>query len=206
MVGDLVLKQLLNDNRYAKVIVFGRRSCGVQHTKFEERIVDLFNLETNADKFKADVVFCCIGTTKAKTPKTETYAKIDYGIPVAAAKLCKRNNIETFIVISALGANPNSSVFYTRLKGEMERDVLAQNIKNTFLLQPSIIGGNRQEKRSGEFIAKNAMRIVNPFLIGVLKKYRAIKPETIAAAMIWLDNNVYSEKRIPSDKIKALVI
>ncbi len=134
LVGGHLLKRLLSDNRYTKLIVFGRRSCGVQHDKLEEHLVNLFELETYTNKFKADVVFCCIGTTKAKTANTDMYTKIDYGIPVTAAKLCKHQAISCFIVISALGANTNSTVFYNRVKGEMERDVLAQNITKTYVL------------------------------------------------------------------------
>ncbi|GAA4305177.1 NAD(P)H-binding protein [Aestuariibaculum suncheonense] len=204
LVGGLVLQLLLEDDRYEKVIVFSRRSCGVKHAKLEEYIVDLFNLEVSSGRFKADVVFCCVGTTKAKTPDQDMYTKVDYGIPVMAAQMCKRSNINTFIVVSALGAHVNSSVFYSRLKGDMERDVLAQKIENTFLLQPSLIAGNREEKRLGESLAKWVMRVINPLLIGKLKKYQSIEPETIARAMVWLDNNIYKENRIPSDKIKSI--
>ncbi|MCH4552295.1 NAD(P)H-binding protein [Aestuariibaculum lutulentum] len=204
LVGGLVLQLLLEDDRYKKVIVFSRRACGVKHAKLEEHFVDLFNLESSSNQFKADVVFCCVGTTKAKTPDKDIYTNIDYGIPVMAAQMCKRNNINTFIVVSALGANVNSSVFYSRLKGDMEHDVLDQKVENTFLLQPSLIAGNREEKRLGESLAKWLMRVINPLLVGKLKKYQSIKPETIARAMVWLDNNVYNEKRIPSDKIKSI--
>ncbi len=105
----------------------------------------MFQLEKEQQNFKADEVYVCIGTTKSKTPDKEKYKKIDKGIPVAAAKLSKQNNINTYVVISALGANSNSSVFYNKVKGEMQEEVLAQNIQNTYIFQPSLISGDREE-------------------------------------------------------------
>src|SRR5699024_3350038 len=110
-------------------------------------------------KFSGDVVFCCIGTTKAKTPNRDTYRKIDLGIPVDAAELAKTNGIETFLVISALVANSKSSVFYNRVKGEMEEMVLSKGIPNTYILKPSLIIGNRNEKRFGEGLAAGVMKV-----------------------------------------------
>jgi uncharacterized protein YbjT (DUF2867 family) len=96
-------------------------------------------------------------TTKAKPRDKETYKNIDYGIPVAAANLATQNNINTFAVISVMGANASSSSFYNKTKGEMERDVLAGGIENTDIFQSSLIGGDRSEKRFGEKMAQIAM-------------------------------------------------
>ena len=109
------------------------------------------------------------------------YKVIDYGFPVSAAKLAIKNNIKTFIVVSSMGANVSSSLFYNKTKGEMERDVLKQNIKNTYILRPSLIGGNRNELRVGERIAKGVMSLLDPFFLGPLKKYKIISPENIVS-------------------------
>lgn len=201
LTGSILLDKLIKDDSFIKVKLFSRSSVGKNHTKLEEHIVDLFNLEKQEDAFKADVVFCCIGTTNAKTPDNETYKKIDYGIPVAAAKLAKRNGIKTFIVISALGADVNSSTFYSRTKGEMERDVLDQNIGKTYILQPSLIVGDRNESRFKERMAGFLMTTFG-FLIP--KKYKIIQAETIAEAMIVLAKEGYAEKLITSEKIKEI--
>ncbi|ADV48585.1 nucleoside-diphosphate-sugar epimerase [Cellulophaga algicola DSM 14237] len=205
LTGGLLLDYLLKDDRYQKIKLFSRSSVGISHPKIEEHLIDLLSLEEHKEDFMADEVFCCIGTTKKKTPDNETYKKIDYGIPVTAAKVAKSNEVNTFIVISALGASAKSTVFYNTVKGEMEDAVLAQKFPRTFILQPSLIGGERTEKRTGEWIFKKVMKVLNMVLIGSLKKYRTIAPETIAAAMIWLANNDYSQTIIESDKIKALV-
>ncbi len=201
LTGSHLLELLLNDPDYDVVKVFTRNKLTTFHPKIEEHIIDLLKLSDHADKFTADVVFCCIGTTKAKTPNKELYRAIDYGIPVEAAKLCKQNSINSFIVISAIGANPQSKVFYNRLKGEMERDVLAQQIDHTHLLQPSLIVGNRDEKRVGEDLSKHIMKIVG-FLIP--PRYKMIEGETIARAMAQLASQPINEQIVPSEKIKEI--
>ena len=131
--------------------------------------------------------------------------KIDYGIPVAAAKLCKANGIETFIVISALGAKQKSKIFYNRIKGKMEAAVLEELIPNTYILQPSLITGKREEFRFGEYFMGLVMTIFRPILrFGELKRYQPIHPETIAKCMVWLANNTYDSERIKSKKIQEL--
>src|SRR5690625_4612982 len=159
-----LLDLLLEDNAFNKVLVFSRRKTGKEHPKLEEHIIDLLKLADYEDLFKGDVVFCCIGTTKAKTPDKNLYKAIDYGIPVTAAKLAKQNGIKSYEVISSLGANKNSSVFYNKLKGEMQRDVVAQKTEYSYSVKPSLIVGERSEKRAGEKFAEVIMRTYN-FLI-----------------------------------------
>lgn len=205
LTGRILTQLLIKDPRYEKIKLFSRSQINIQHHKLEEHLIDVLLLENHADVFTGDEVFCCIGTTKAKTPNQNLYHKIDYGIPVAAAKLCKANKINTFIVVSAIGADANSSIFYNRTKGEMEDAIIALNIQKTHILQPSLIGGKRNEKRIGEYATKLMMKFLNPFLIGGLRKYRTIEPETIASAMIWLANHTYDKQQIISDKIKELI-
>lgn len=205
LTGNILLKMLLQDKRYSQVIVFSRNSCHIKHPKLEEYIIDLFELAHYGNKFKADEVYCCIGTTKAKTSNKETYIKIDFGIPVAAAQLCKENGIETFVVISAMGAKKKSSIFYNRTKGQMEAAVLEQQIPNTYILQPALISGKRKEFRLGEYVFNVLLAMLKPiFRFGSLKRYQPIAPETIAKCMLWLTNNNYESGRIKSNKIQEL--
>lgn len=204
LTGGLLLNRLLKDNRYDCVKLFSRRPCNIDNPKIEEHLIDVLELEKYEALFMADEVFCCVGTTKAKTPDEGLYLKIDYGIPATTAKLCARKHIDTLVVISALGADKNSKIFYNRTKGKMEEAVLQEKIEKTYILQPSLIGGNRKEKRIGEKIAKIVMKGLNPFLIGSLRKYRSIHPETIVNSMVWLANNEYRSGRIPSDEIQMI--
>jgi len=201
LTGGLLLNDLLKDHRYESIKSFSRSASQINHPKLKEYIGDLLSLSNFTSDFKADEVFCCIGTTKSKTPDKEMYRSIDYGIPVAAAQLCLKNDIHTFLVISALGADANSPIFYNKIKGEMEEAVLEEGLNHTYILQPSIIGGKRDERRMGEWIAKKLFSVFNLLLQGPLKKYRSIQPTTISKAMIWLANNGYPKNRITSDEI-----
>ncbi|GAB5565307.1 MAG: oxidoreductase [Winogradskyella sp.] len=204
LTGSHVLQYVLIYNSYDEVILFNRSALGVNHPKIKEYVIDLLDLKSQEQHFKADIVICCIGTTKAKTPDKTLYKQIDYGIPVAAAELCVLNNISKFLVISSLGADENSKVFYSKTKGEMEAKVLSLGITSTNVLQPSLISGQRNEKRAGEFAAKLFMKVINPLLFGRLKKYKSIHPDTIAKALIYLANHEYETGIIPSDKIEEL--
>lgn len=204
LTGSILLQKLLKDERYEKIKLFSRSASKVKHTKIEEHLGNLFEIEKFKQQFTADEVFVCVGTTQKKTPDEETYYKIDHGIPVAAAKLAKENGISTFCVISALGADEKSRFFYNRTKGEMERDVLKLKIPNTYLFQPSLIVGNRTENRPMEAFSEKTMKIANYLLLGPLKKYRSIQAATIAEAMIRVANNSYPSKRIQSDVIKEI--
>lgn len=204
LTGSILLSKLVNDSRYRKIKVFSRNHVHIKSDKIEEYLINLFELEKFAGLFTADEVFCCIGSTQKKTPDNDTYRMVDFGIPATAAKLAHQNKINTFQVISAMGADEKSRFFYNRVKGEMEGAVLEQQIPNTYIIQPSLISGNREESRPMEYIWKKIMSVGDHLLVGSLKKYRSIHPSTIVDAMIYLANNEYPGGRIPSDEIREI--
>lgn len=204
LTGSFLLKRLIKDPFYQKIILFSRSTSPVKHEKIEEYLIDLFQLGKYRDHFKADVVFCCVGTTQKKTPNKEIFRKVDFGIPVTAARLCAENKIENFLVISALGVNADSRFFYNRTKGEMEKAVLQQEIRNTYIFQPSLIGGKRREKRPLEWRWKQLMKAANFVMFGPLKKYQSIHPDTIAKAMQEVARYGYEKIKIESDEIKEI--
>lgn len=204
LTGGYLLQEIIEDPGYNKIVLFSRSKVAVKNDNIEEHIIDMFRLEEYEEVFLGDVVFCCIGTTNSKTPDEETYRKIDFGIPAAAAELAKKNGISKFLVISALGADPKSNMFYNKTKGEMEQAVLANDITETYIFQPSLIAGDRVESRFFENLAKNAMKVINPILGGSLKKYRSIHPESIATAMKLVAKAGYKKNRIESDEIKEI--
>ena len=201
LTGSLALEKLLANDNYSKIKLFSRSPTEVKHPKVEEHLVDLLNLVASKADFTADEVYCCIGTTKKKTPNQSEYRDIDYGIPAATAQLCKENGIEVMAVVSAIGANANSRIFYNRTKGEMEQAVLAAKIPRTYILRPSIIGGNRQEKRLGEKIGLALFNFLKPLFIGKLKKYVVIDASAIAERMIQLANSNAPSCVVESDEI-----
>lgn len=205
LTGNILLHKLIKDERYGTIKLFSRSKIEGLPNKVKQYIGDLLKLEAFKDDFTGDEVYCCIGTTAKKTPDKTLYRQIDYGIPVSAAKLAKENNIVTFLVVSAMGANKNSKVFYNKTKGEMERDVLKQNIKNTFILRPSLIGGNRKESRTLEKIGLVVFKLIQPLFIGKLKDYKIIQPESIAQAMLNLANGQSTDEVvITSNEIKEI--
>lgn len=204
LTGGILLDKLIKDDRYRKILVFTRNHVRQKHEKIEEYLIDLFELDQFQELFKADEVYCCVGTTKQKTPDKEIYRKVDFCIPATAAKLSKKNQIKTFQVISSMGADEHSRIFYNRVKGEMEGAVLEQKISNTYILQPSLIGGEREESRFLESVFKKIMSVGDHLLVGKLKKYRSIHPATIADAMIYLANNEYRSGIIENDEIKNI--
>jgi len=204
LTGGILAKQLFEDDTFDSVISFHRRKSGLKHQKLTEYVVDLFELKKEKERFKADVVFCCIGTTQAKTEDKETYKAIDYGIPLQAARLCQENKIPTFIAISALGADADSRIFYNRTKGEMQRDVQKLSLSHIYFMQPALLAGKREESRTAEKIAINIFKILNPILVGPLRKYRSIKPAKIAKTMRFIAINGYPQMIIESDKIQQI--
>ena len=206
LTGSILLKKLVNDERYKTIKLFSRKEIDGLPSKVNQYVGNLFELENFKADFTADEVYCCIGTTAKKTPDKAVYKAIDYGIPVTAAKLSKENGIPTFLVVSALGANAKSSIFYNKTKGEMERDILLEQIENTYILQPSIIEGKRDEQRIGEKIGLAVFKLVQPLFFGKLKKYKITKAEHIALAMLNLANSPSNKQVIASHDIEALAI
>ncbi|MGB0777770.1 MAG: nucleoside-diphosphate sugar epimerase [Flavobacteriaceae bacterium] len=205
LVGSLFLENILQDSRIDRVYTFGRRKTGVVHKKLVEIELDLFQLDDlEINQYQLSSLCCCIGTTAKKTPDKSLYRKIDLGIPIDAAKLCEANNIPNFQVISAMGANVNSKIFYNRTKGEMEKAVLSRKIGKAYILQPSLIVGPRKEYRLGERLAGGFMKYFSFLFIGPLKNYSPIKASEIAQSMKNLLFVEHPTGRINSTEIKKI--
>lgn len=204
MTGDLLLQKLIADDSYGEIKLFLRRSTGIQHEKITEYMVNMLQLSEHRADFTGDEVFCCIGTTKAKTRNQGDYQAIDFGIPVAAAQLAKDNNITFFAVVSALGADADSHFFYNRVKGKMEQAVLSQGVARTVILRPSLITGPRREKRRAEDWANRLFKLLNPLMLGRLKKYRSINAERIAEALYKLPKMQIKKHIVLSDEIERI--
>ena len=201
LTGSILLNKLLIDGRYSTIKLFSRKKIDGLHSKAVQYVGNLFELENFKSDFTGDEVYCCIGTTTKETPDKKIYKAIDIGIPTSAAQLANENNIHTFLVVSSLGANAKSSIFYNKTKGEMEQAVLSKNILHTYILQPSIIGGNRDETRIGERIGLVLFKLFQPLFFGKLKKYSITEADDIALAMINLANSTSTIQIITSDQI-----
>lgn len=205
LTGSELLNKLLEDKRYKNVKVFGRRKLEINHSKLEQFTGNLFELEEFSNKFTGDEVFCCIGTTAKKTPDKTEYKAIDFGIPVQAAKLSKKNNIPFFSVVSAMGANKKSNIFYNKTKGEMEEGVMAQHIPFTYILRPSLILGKRNEKRLIESWAMILFEKLSFLFVGPFKKYRPNPAENIARTMWQIAQKRPSSRIILAEEINQTI-
>lgn len=183
MTGTHLLKMLLTSDVYERVICLVRNSTKISHPKLEQYVVDFDNPDTYEDIIEGDDMFCCLGTTIKKAGTEAAFEKVDLVYPVQFAKVAALKGVKQFSIISSLGANPNSSNFYLRTKGRCEEELRKIGFQSTSILRPSLLLGNRKEFRLGEKIAEFFMRIFSVFMIGKLKKYRAIKSQDVAYAM-----------------------
>lgn len=184
LIGNDLLHRLLNHPAYTKITAIVRKEIHLQHPKLEQLVVDFDRLENHQDDIKGDVVFCALGTTKSKTPDKEQYRKIDYQYPLDIAFIAQQNGISQYHLVSALGANENSAIFYSKLKGELERDLKSIPFEAVHIYRPSLLDGSRKEHRNAEHFMISMMRFLNPLFIGRLKKYRSIKIERVSSAML----------------------
>ncbi|MGZ3754856.1 MAG: oxidoreductase [Mucilaginibacter sp.] len=203
LIGRLLINLLLKSAEYNEVVSLGRKKITSKNNRLTQHIVDFNSLDSHADLIDGDVVFCCLGSTRKKTPDLDEYRIIDHDYPVKLAEIAHSHGASQFHLVSALGANKNSSNFYSKMKGETEEDIKAIGLKCLFIYQPSLLTGHRHEQRSMERIAIVMMAILNPFLIGSLRKYRSIPAETVAKAMY--KQSLQKKKGVhiyTSDKIK----
>ncbi len=205
LIGSNLLSILLQKPNYDEILVLVRKELPIQHKKLVQLVVDFDKLDEFAQSITGHAVFCCLGSTKKKTPDLSVYRKIDYDYPVKLAQLAKQNGIEQYHLVSALGANSRSLNFYTKMKGETEEAIQQVGLKCVHIYEPSLLTGDRKEHRSAERIMTVMMKLIDPLLIGSLKKYRSIQAETVALAMF--KQSLKSEAGVfihPSDKIKLL--
>jgi uncharacterized protein YbjT (DUF2867 family) len=184
LVGSELLSLLLADGEYRQVTVLVRRNLAVANPKLVQRIADFDNLAKVGDAFAVDDVFCCLGTTIKKAGSQEAFRKVDYTYPLESAKLAVQQGAKQYLIITALGANAQSAIFYNRVKGEVEEAIEQLPLNGFHIFRPSLLLGDRQESRLGEQIASVVMRPLGFLLAGPLKKYRGIPARTVARAML----------------------
>jgi uncharacterized protein YbjT (DUF2867 family) len=184
LVGSHCLGHLRASADYGKLIVVTRRRLALKtHSKPEERVVDFDHLSAK-DAAGADDIFCALGTTIKKAGSQAAFRKVDFDAVVNLARAGIEAGAKRFIVVSSIGANPKSSNFYLRVKGEMEQAVSSLPFEAVHIMRPSLLLGPRQESRPGEQLAQAIMPLLNPLMLGPLRDYRAIPAETVARAMI----------------------
>ncbi len=183
LIGGHLLHELLDSPVYCNVTAVVRRDTGIRHPKLTQLFSDLQSIKEIEERVSVNDVFCCIGTTRKKTPDLKDYYRIDHDYPVAAAKVAKATGAEAFVLVSAVGANAGSANFYLRIKGETERDAVAEGPARVYIFRPSLLTGDRTEKRWTETVSAGLFKLINPLLIKKLSKYRSIPATSVAKAM-----------------------
>ena len=181
LVGSALVDQLLQEDYFYKVIVFTRRSLP-QHAKLEQHIIDFNNPAAWAAHVKGDVLFSTLGTTLKTAGSKEAQYTIDYTYQYNFAKAASDYGVSHYVLISAAFAAPDSKIFYSRMKGELEEGVKKLNFQRLTILKPGQLTGDRKEKRAGEKISIGVLNIIHH--IPGLHFLKPIEATTVAQAMI----------------------
>ncbi|TDE14564.1 oxidoreductase [Dyadobacter psychrotolerans] len=182
LIGGQLLTKLLHSPYYDKVIVLTRRPSRHTNTKLTEVIFDFDN--PDAPQIKADDIFCCLGTTIKKAGSKEAFKKVDLEYPLTIATLAQRNGAEKFLIVSAMGADADSGIFYNQVKGQVEQGLISLKYPSLHIFRPSLLLGEREETRLGEKVGEVLATVFKPIMFGPLKKYRAIDSGKVANAML----------------------
>jgi len=180
-VGKDLVQLLLADDSFERVDIFVRREVKISSAKLIVHVVDFDHPETWADQLKGNVLFSCMGTTIRAAGSQEAQWKVDYTYQYEAAKAAKANGVNTYVLVSSVGANAKSKIFYTRMKGALDDAVQELGFKGCFILRPpSLI--RKGSDRFGEKVGIVALKAFNA--IGLLRKYTPMPTEVLAATMI----------------------
>ncbi len=183
LIGGHLLDLLLADPAYDRITTLVRRPLDVEHEKLDARIVDFDRLDELSD-LPADDVFCCLGSTMKQAGSKAAFRQVDHDYVVATARLGLAGGAQRFLLVSSVGADASSMNFYSRVKGEAEDSVAALGYESLHIFQPSLLMGEREEKRPGERLGILAAGVLNHLMVGPLSRYRGIGPGIVAAAMI----------------------
>jgi uncharacterized protein YbjT (DUF2867 family) len=181
LVGTQLTRLLLGDERFGAVVLLGRRPHGVKHPKVREHVIDFERPAAWRELVAGDVLFSALGTTIKKAGSREAQHRVDHGYQFGVAEAARGNGVPAFVLVSSGGADPRSRIFYSRMKGELERDVAALRFPRLRILRPGPLDGDRQEYRAGE---EWALRMLRPLAPVLPWGARPIPAATVARAAI----------------------
>jgi uncharacterized protein YbjT (DUF2867 family) len=184
LIGKQVIKLACQDDFFTQINAIVRSPLPHKDPKINELVINFDDLSHQLKDLKAQVLICTLGTTRKVTPDKKAYRKIDLEYTLSAAETALKNGCEQIHLISSIGANEKSIVFYPALKGEIERLITQLPFKSTFIYRPSVLMGKRDSTRIMEYITQGFLSLTNPLLIGPLKKYRGISANEIAMKIL----------------------
>lgn len=182
LVGRALTDRLGMADHVARVVTLTRRPVSHASPRIDNRIVDFDRLEDDASKFKADLLFSCLGTTRKRAGSIAAQRRVDLGYQYRAARLAAEQGVRHYLLVSSSGANARSANAYLKMKGELEAKVQTLPFERISIFQPSLLLGHREEIRIGEKLG--AMLLPMLGILPGLRRYRPISGETVAAKMV----------------------
>ncbi|TDO73143.1 putative NAD(P)-binding protein [Flavobacterium chryseum] len=175
--GKFLLNELIQDDDYTSVSIFVRRPTGRSHPKLTEHVIDFSTIDQYKEHIQGDVLFSCLGTTLKAAGSKEEQWKIDFEIPAAFASIARQNRVNSLVLVSASDASPKSSIFYSRMKGELEVAIAEMDFGQYIIFKPGLLLREGTD-RTGEKVMAKALDFFNG--IGLLKKYKPLPTEVLA--------------------------
>nr|WP_295926516.1 NAD(P)H-binding protein [uncultured Dyadobacter sp.] len=175
--GKDLLDFILNDSQYHTVTIFARRPTGIAHPKLTEVLTDFDKLAQVSGSIQGDVLFSCLGTTLKDAGSKEKQRHIDYDIPLEFARIARQNGVPKMVLLSAYGASPDSNVFYSRIKGELEEKIKDLKFENLVIFKPGLLLRENSD-RLGERASASMLRVFNG--LGLFKKFRPMPTQLLA--------------------------
>jgi uncharacterized protein YbjT (DUF2867 family) len=179
LVGRECVAQFAAAPQFERVTALVRRSlpASLRRPDVTERVVDFDRLQDSAASFSVSHIVCALGTTIKTAGSQAQFRRVDYEYPLAAARIGVDRGARHFLLVSALGANATSRVFYSRVKGELEDAIRALSYQSITIVRPSLLLGPREELRIGEVIGK--------FLAPLApRRYKPVAGSRVAAALV----------------------
>ncbi len=184
LIGRHCLTALLNESRVEEVVAPTRRNLSIKHHKLYNALVDFERLDEYPELFDVDAIICCLGTTIKRAGSRANFRRVDYQYCADAADLGRAHNVNSFLLVSAIGASESSPFFYSRIKGQLESHLKQLMYANLSIYRPSLLLGNREENRLGESLGGKLMPLLDPLLFGPMSNYRAIPARWVAMALV----------------------
>lgn len=183
LIGSALTSLLLADTAYNRVSVLARRALPYTHPRLQQRVADLARMAEQSEIFAGADLFCCLGTTIRKAGSQAAFRTVDHDYPLEAARLALQEGARQYFLVTAMGADPRSSIFYNRVKGEVEEAIRSLGLPALHIFRPSLLLGRREESRPGEAVASAVMRPLAFLFAGPLRRYRPIEGSAVAEAM-----------------------
>ncbi len=184
LVGGHLVRRLLGAEAWGRVVTVGRRPLPLSHPKLEQHTLDFARLPDVPGFPRADDAFCCLGTTIKKAGSEAAFRRVDVDYAVAFARAALAHGASQVLVVSALGAEAGSRIFYNRIKGEMEQAVAALPFEAVQIVRPALLLGGRDETRPAERASQVLLGALRPLMVGPLRAYRPIEGDAVAAALV----------------------